>query len=96
MRVFFQFYRADLTLRTAGFWIGSMVILSIGASTPMFYMAQIKQLVDFQGGVSYQDILICREMWPKERRVAYKTLSCIVQFIIPLIIIVSELLVRKN
>lgn len=81
--------RGELTLKMAGLWIASMILMSGAASTPMFYMAQIKQLVAFQDEVNYQDILICRETWPKDRRVTYKTTSCVVQFIIPLIIIVS-------
>lgn len=77
-------------MKMAGLWIVSMIFVSGAASTPMFYMAQIKQLVAFQDEVNYQDILICREMWPMNRRIAYKTTSCVVQFIIPLIIIVSR------
>ena len=92
----FLFCRGDLTLKTAIISITGMVLLSIFASTPMYYMAQIKQLVAFQEGAIYQDILICREMWPKERRVAYKTAACIVQFIIPIFVIVSVSLLSKN
>ena len=84
------FFRGDLTLKTAGLVIAGMLGLATAASTPMFYMAQIKGLVEFQDDINYQDILICREMWPKEKRMTYKTCCCVIQFLIPLCIIVSK------
>ena len=90
IRLSLFFCRGELTLKSAAMWILGMLLISTAASTPMYYMAQIKGLVEFQVESNFQDILICREMWPKGRRMAYKTCCCIFQFLIPLCIIVSN------
>lgn len=86
----FFFCRGELTLKTTFVWIAGMILLSCLESAPLFFMAQISPLVSFQEEVQMQNILICREVWTKGSRVAYKTFSCVFQFIIPLFFVVSR------
>ena len=83
-------FRGELTLKVTFLWIFGMSLLASIESAPLFFMAQIKQLVSFQEEVHMQNILICREVWTKGSRVAYKTFSCVFQFIIPLCFVVSS------
>ena len=85
----FFYFRGELTLRTTFIWIGGMILFACAESAPLFFMAQISPLVSFQAEVQMQNILICREVWTKGSRVAYKTFSCVFQFIIPLCFVVS-------
>ena len=78
-----------MTLKLAGVYIAAITFLSLAGSTPVYFMAQIKRVVEFQTTLDYEDILICKSTFSKAERVAYKTGSCVFQFLIPLWIIVS-------
>ena len=90
--------RAEVSLTRAVLVITLMTFLSLVLCSPLYFMAQIKRLVSFQDAMSMEveDILICREIWPKGWRVTYKLCSCIFQFLGPVIIVVSEIIHLPN
>ena len=89
---FLSFFRSQFSLKRAAAIILGMLLLAIGMSSPLFFIARIERLVSFQDTFQMEDVLICREIWPQGWRIAYKTFSCIFQFLGPVIIVVSGLI----
>ena len=84
------FYRDDMTMKVAILYIACITLLSAIASSPMFYMDLITKNVEFPKTISRDNLSTCTSTWSQNAGMAYKTFSCVFQFIIPLCAIVSK------
>ena len=68
-----------------------MLILSLVMSSPLYFMAEIKIVITFKESVQMESehITTCVEFWTRGWRIAYKTCSCVFQFLGPVILVVS-------
>ena len=60
-------------------------------SSPLYFMAEIKIVITFKESVQMEseNITTCVEFWTRGWRIAYKTCSCVFQFLGPVILVVS-------
>ena len=60
-------------------------------SSPLYFMAEIKIVITFKESVQMESehITTCVEFWTRGWRIAYKTCSCVFQFLGPVILVVS-------
>ena len=86
----FQYFRTALTPKFASICIAAITFLSLAASMPMYFLAHIRSIEEFQKPFVYEDILICKSTWSRNERVIYNTGSCVLQFLIPFWFIVSS------
>ena len=84
------YFRTGLTPKFASICIAAITFLSLAASMPMYLLAHIKGIEEFQKPLVYEDILICKSTWSRNERVIYNTGSCVLQFLIPFWFIVSS------